>query len=120
MVNVLKFMHLSMHVYNGVLDILSSLNVLLGWSRGAYLARWFFSHLISEVADFVWENGRHGIQLLPGLEKTNKKTDPILLPMFADNVVLVSPTPPGLQSQMSNLQKDTEHSYWIFGPDCYC
>ena len=30
MVNVLKFIHLSMHVYNGMLEILSSLNVLLG------------------------------------------------------------------------------------------
>ena len=72
MVNVLKFMHLSIHVYNGVLGILSSLTVLLGWSRTAYLARWLFSHLISEVADLVWENGSHGIQLLPGLEKISR------------------------------------------------
>ena len=77
MVNVLKFMHLSMHVYNGMLEILSSLNVLLGWNRTAYLARW--------------------------------KNLPILL-LFADDVVLVSSTQPGLQSQMSNLQKASE--FW--------
>jgi len=39
--------------------------------------------------------------LLPGLEE-------ILLLLFADNVVLVSSTPAGLQNQISNLQKASD------------
>ena len=55
-----------------------------------------FSLFISEVADFVRENGKHGIQLIPGL-------DEIFLLLFAD-IVLLSSTPAGLQNQIDNLE----------------
>ena len=41
---------------------------------------------------------KHGIQLLPSLEE-------IFLLLFADNIVLVSSTPSGLQNQINNLEK---------------
>ena len=57
-----------------------------------------FSLFISEVADFVRENGKHGIQLIPGFEE-------IFLLLFADDIVLISSTPSGLQNQIDNLEK---------------
>ena len=53
-----------------------------------------FSLLIYEVADFVLEHGKRGIQLAPGLEE-------IVLLLFADDIVLVSSTPAGLQNQIN-------------------
>ena len=57
-----------------------------------------FSLFISEVADFVRENGKHGIQLIPGFEE-------IFLLLFADDIALISSTPSGLQNQIDNLEK---------------
>ena len=57
-----------------------------------------FSLFISEVADFVRENGKHGIQLIPGFEET-------FLLLFADDIVLISSTPSSLQNQIDNLEK---------------
>ena len=56
-----------------------------------------FSLFIPEVADFVRENGKHGIQLIPGFEE-------IFLLLFADDIVLISSTPSGLQ-KIDNLEK---------------
>ena len=56
---------------------------------------------MSEVADFVRENDEHGIQLFPGFEQ-------IFLLLFADDVVLVSSTPAGVQNQINNLEKASE------------
>ena len=58
----------------------------------------YFLSLISEVAVYVRKNGKHGIQLLPSLEE-------IFLLLFADDIVLVSSTPSGLQNQINNLEK---------------
>ena len=44
------------------------------------------------------KNGKHGIQLLPSLEE-------IFLLLFADDIVLVSSTPSGLQNKINNLEK---------------
>ena len=55
-----------------------------------------FSLFISEVADFVRENGKHGIQLFPGFEEI------FLLLLAVD--VLISSTPSGLQNQIDNLE----------------
>ena len=38
----------------------------LGVKQGCPLSPLMFSLFISEVADFVRENGKHGIQLIPG------------------------------------------------------
>ena len=73
----------------------------LGVKQGCLLSPLIFSLLISKVADFVREKGKHGIQLLPGL-------DEIFLLMFADDIVLISSTPSGLQNQINNLRKASE------------
>ena len=56
-----------------------------------------FSLFISEVADLVRESGKDGIQLISGLED-------IFLLLFADDIVLISSTPSGLQNQIDNLE----------------
>ena len=72
----------------------------LGMKQGCLFSPLIFSLLISEVADFVRENGKHGIQLLPGFEH-------VFLLLFADDVVLVSSTPGGLQNQIK-IEKTSE------------
>ena len=69
--------------------------------EGCLFSTLIFSLLISEVADFVRENGKHSIQLLPGFEQ-------IFPLLFADNVVLVSSTPGGLQKKINNFEKASE------------
>ena len=66
--------------------------------QGCLLSPLIFSLLISEVADFVRRSGKHGIQLLPGHNE-------ICSLLFADDIVLVSSTPSGLQNQINNLEK---------------
>ena len=66
--------------------------------QGCLFSPLIFSLLISEVADFVRRNGKHGIQLLPG-------HDEICSLLFADDIVLVSSTPSGLQNQINSLEK---------------
>lgn len=69
-----------------------------GVKQGCLLSPLVFSLLISEVADIVRQKGKHGVQLLPGFEE-------IFLLLFADDVVLMSSTPSGLQNQLTNLEK---------------
>ena len=57
-----------------------------------------FSLLISEVANFIRKNGKHGIQLIPG-------QDEIFLLLFADDILSLSSTPTGLQNQINSLEK---------------
>ena len=54
--------------------------------------------LISEVANFIRKNEKHGIQLIPG-------QDEIFLLLFTDDIVLLSSTPTGLQNQINSLEK---------------
>ena len=65
--------------------------------QGCPLSSLIFSLLISEVAEFFRRNGKHGIQLSPCLEE-------IFPLLFADDFVLVSSTPLGLQNQINNLE----------------
>ena len=53
----------------------------LGVKQGCLLNPLIVSILISELADFIRENGQHGLQLVPGLEE-------IFLPLFADDTAL--------------------------------
>ena len=66
--------------------------------QGCLLSPLIFSLLISEVADFVRRSGKHDIQLLPG-------HDEIFSLLFADDIILVSSTPSGLQNQINSLEK---------------
>ena len=69
-----------------------------GVKQGCMLSPLIFSLLITEVADKVTTNGKHGVQLLPGLQE-------IFLLLFADDICLISTTPSGLQNQLNNLEK---------------
>ena len=55
-----------------------------------------FSLFINEIASSVEQQGMHGIQLLLGLVE-------IFLLLFADDIVLISDTPRGLQNQLDVL-----------------
>ena len=67
-----------------------------GVKQGALESPSIFSIYINSVAEFVRKNGRHGVQMLPGMSET-------FLLLFADDVVLLSTTPVGLQNQIDNL-----------------
>jgi len=69
-----------------------------GVKQGCLLSPLIFSLLISKVADEVRENGRHGFQLLPGGQE-------IFLLLFADDIVLLSSSPAGLQNQINSLER---------------
>ena len=70
----------------------------LGVKQGRLLSPLIFSLLISEVANVIRKNGQHGIQLIP-------EQDEIFLLLFADDIVLLSSTPTGLQNQINSLEK---------------
>ena len=68
----------------------------LGLKQGCLLSPLIFSLLIGDVADHIREKGMHGFQLLPGGHE-------IFSLLFADDIVLLSSTPHGLQNQIKNL-----------------
>lgn len=72
-----------------------------GVKQGCMLSPLIFSILITDVADKVTTNGKHGFQFLPGLQE-------IFLLLFADDICLISSTPAGLQNQINNLEKASD------------
>ena len=68
-----------------------------GVKQGAVESPLIFSLYINTVADYVRRKGRHGVQMVPGMKE-------VFLLLFADDVVLISTTPVGLQNQLDNLQ----------------
>ena len=72
-----------------------------GVKQGCLMSPLIFSLLISDVADAVNCNGKHGFQFLPGLRE-------IFLLLFADDIVLFSLTPGGLQNQLDNLARASD------------
>ena len=69
MVNMLKSMYSSVQAcVRWGASISEFFDCSLGVKQGCLFSPLIFSLLISEVADFVRQNGRHGIQLLPGLD----------------------------------------------------
>jgi hypothetical protein len=69
-----------------------------GVKQGCMLSPLIFSLLVNEIAEKVNLKGKHGVQFLPGLKE-------IFLLMFADDMVLISTSPSGLQNQINNLEK---------------
>ena len=67
-----------------------------GVKQGANESPSLFSLYINYVANYVRSKGKHGIQMVPGMSE-------IFLLMFADDVVLMSTTPIGLQNQLDSL-----------------
>ena len=66
--------------------------------QGCLFISLIFFLLVSELSYFVRENGKHGFELLPGLEE-------MFLLLFAYDIVLLSSTPSGLKNQIDNLEK---------------
>ena len=73
----------------------------LGVKQGCLLSPLLFSLLITEVARKVAEMGRAGYQFIPG-------TSPIYSLLFADDIVLISTTPAGLQNQLNSLKRASD------------
>jgi hypothetical protein len=69
----------------------------VGVRQGCVLSPTLFSLFINQLANDMCERGKHGIQLLPDIME-------IFILLFADDVVLLSATPSGLQHQLNILQ----------------
>ena len=72
-----------------------------GVRQGCLLSPLLFSLLVAEVAYQVAEGGRAGYQFIPGAQE-------IFALLFADDIVLLSLTPIGLQNQINNLRSAAE------------
>ena len=70
----------------------------IGVKQGAKESTSIFLTYINIVADYVRSHGKHGIQLLPGACE-------IFALLFADDIVLLSSTPTGLQNQLNSLEE---------------
>ena len=69
----------------------------VGVRQGCVLSPTLFSVFINQLADHMNEKGKHGIQLLPGIME-------LFILLFADDVVLFSTSPAGLQNQLNILK----------------
>ena len=67
-----------------------------GLRQGCILSPMLFPLFINEIASSIEQQDMHGIQLLPRLVE-------IFLLLFADDIVLISDTPRGLQNQLGVL-----------------
>ena len=67
-----------------------------GLKQGCMLSPILFSLFINELSLEIAQNGKHGIQLFPDMFE-------IMMLLFADDVILVSDTKCGLQSQLNIL-----------------
>ena len=74
----------------------------VGVRQGCVLSPTLFSVFINQLANHMNENGKHGIQLLPGIME-------LFILLFADDVVLFSTTPAGLQNQLDVLKHCCEN-----------
>ena len=73
----------------------------LGVKQGCLLSPLLFSILINKVAQKVAQGGRSGYQFIAGGKE-------IYSLLFADDIVLISETPSGLQNQINNLKSISE------------
>ena len=68
-----------------------------GLKQGCKLSPFLFSLLMTSLAKEIREKGKHGVQLIAnGIE--------LFVLLFADDVVLLSDTVPGLQNQINSLE----------------
>lgn len=76
----------------------------VGLRQGCILSPELFLLFVNEVAVDINNNGMHGIQLMPNLSD-------LFLLLFADDVVLLSSTPRGLQNQLNVLNDACKRLY---------
>ena len=69
-----------------------------GLRQGCVLSPTLFSIIINEIATSVANEGKHGIQLLPGLIE-------LFILLFADDLALLSCLPHGLQVQLDCVHR---------------
>ena len=70
----------------------------VGVRYGCVMSPTLFSLFINQLANHVNEAGIHGVQLLPTLLE-------LFILLFADDIVLLSSTPGGLQAQLNLLKE---------------
>ena len=75
-----------------------------GVKQGCLLSPLMFSFFVKELAVEVSRNGKHGMQMIPGAIE-------IFLLLFADDVILMSSTPAGLQNHLNHLKNETDRLY---------
>jgi len=99
-----KFFISLMSMYNSLIscvrvngDFSDFFDCPVGVRQGCILSPTLFSLVINTLAKHMNENGKHGVQLLPGLLE-------LFILLFADDVALVSTTPSGLQNQLNVLK----------------
>ena len=63
-----------------------------------------FSLFVNESVVEVSRNDKHGIQMIPGAIE-------IFLLLFADDVILMSSTPAGLQNQLNHFKNEADRLY---------
>ena len=68
--------------------------------QGEITSPLLFSLLINELSLDIMNNGKHGVQLHPDIE--------LFIMLFADDVVLLSYTPVGLQHQLNLLARNAD------------
>ena len=69
----------------------------VGVRQVCVLSLTIFSLFINQLANYITETGRHGIELLSGLVE-------LFILLFADDVALLATTPYGLQNQLKSLK----------------
>ena len=73
----------------------------VGLKQGECISPLLLSFFIKELATAVGEKGTHGVQFVQGMAE-------VFSLLFADDVVLVSLTPGGLQNQLNNLKAEAD------------
>ena len=103
-----KMINMIKGIYNTVIatvrygnNISDDINCPVGVKQGCLLSPLLFSILINKVARKIAEKGRAGYQFITG----GKEIFSLLL---ADDIVLISMTPSGLQNQINNLKAESE------------
>ena len=103
MIGILKsmYLHVKAIVRQGV-EKTQEINCPIGVRQGCLLSPLLFSLLVAEIAYQVAAGGRAGYQMIPGAQE-------IFALLFADDIVLLSLTPIGLQTQINNLKVAAEN-----------